>query len=288
MIKHIFDNLLFRLKLFLLNKKNRELESKKYIDYIIYRISSKRKTYLKDGYKVYSQNDEDGIIDSIFSDIGIKNKFFIEIGIGNGIENNTHYLLLKDWKGVWIDSNKVIINKLKKELPKSNKLDLICLKVTPENINKKLLDFKKYRNEINNQIPDNVDFMSIDIDSTDVFCIQALTTFKPRLICIEYNSKFPPFMKMSIKKSYSKKWNYDDYFGASLSYIADEMEKIEYRLISTNVSGSNAFFVKKELQSLCKTKNQSINELYMPSNYNLFDYNYHRPSNKFLIDKLKD
>ena len=288
MIKHIFDNLLFRLKLFLLNKKNRELESKKYIDYIIYRISSKRKTYLKDGYKVYSQNDEDGIIDSIFSDIGIKNKFFIEIGIGNGIENNTHYLLLKDWKGVWIDSNKVIINKLKKELPKSNKLDLICLKVTPENINKKLLDSKKYRNEINNQIPDNVDFMSIDIDSNDVFCIQALTTFKPRLICIEYNSKFPPFMKMSIKKSYSKKWNYDDYFGASLSYIADEMEKIEYRLISTNVSGSNAFFVKKELQSLCKTKNQSINELYMPSNYNLFDYNYHRPSNKFLIDKLKD
>ena len=43
---------------------------------------------------------------SIFKDIKYLNKTFIEIGSGSGLENNTHYLLLKGWKGVWIDSNK--------------------------------------------------------------------------------------------------------------------------------------------------------------------------------------
>ena len=55
-----------------MNKNNRELESKKFIDYIVNKIASQRETYLKGGYKVYSQSDEDGIIESIFSDIGIK------------------------------------------------------------------------------------------------------------------------------------------------------------------------------------------------------------------------
>ena len=46
--------------------------------------------------------------------------------------------------------------------------------------------------------------MSIDIDSTDVFCIQTLTTFKPRLICIEYNSKITQ-LKNKICTKHDKK-----------------------------------------------------------------------------------
>ena len=54
-------------------------------------------SYILDGYKVFSQNDEDGIIQSIFKDIGIENKLFIEIGIGDGIENNSHNLILQNF-----------------------------------------------------------------------------------------------------------------------------------------------------------------------------------------------
>ena len=74
---------------------------------------------------MYSQNDEDGIIESIFNDIGIKNKIFCEIGIGNCIENNTHYLLLKDWKGTWIDSRSKYIKKLKSKINPNQKKLLI-------------------------------------------------------------------------------------------------------------------------------------------------------------------
>ena len=52
------------------------------------------------GFKVYSQADEDGIIEEIARRIGIENGYFIEIGCGDGRENNSHYLLLKGWRGI--------------------------------------------------------------------------------------------------------------------------------------------------------------------------------------------
>ena len=67
------------------------------------------------------------------------------------------------------------------------------------------------------------------------------------------------------------------------------MENKNYKLVSTNISGSNAFYVLDELYSLCVTQDQSIDDLYMPPNYNLFDYySTHRPTLKFLINKLKE
>ena len=99
-------------------KRNGEYEEVSF-DKILNRIIlSNKPSYITKGYRVYSQNDEDGIIAGIFSDIGIINKTFIEIGIGMGIENNSHYLLLKDWRGLWIDSNKKSISQLTKILPK--------------------------------------------------------------------------------------------------------------------------------------------------------------------------
>ncbi len=288
MIKHILNNFLHRTRNYFLNKNNTEIESKKFINNNIDKISSQRSTYIKDGYKVYSQNDEDGIIESIFSDIGIKNKLFIEIGIGNGIENNTHYLLLKNWTGLWIDINAKSIKGLYNLINNSNRLDFISKKITPDNINKILNEFKTSKLKNNKKISNNIDFFSIDIDSSDIFCINALLEFRPRLICIEYNAKFPPSVKISIDQNFNRSWDNDDYFGSSLSYIVDEMEKKEYKLISTNISGSNAFFTTKELHPLCKTYNQSINDLYMPANYNLYDYYVtDKPTNKFLKDILK-
>ena len=52
------------------------------------------------GAKGYSQNDEDGIIREIFKRIGTTNKRFVEFGTGNGLENNTVFLLCQDWSGL--------------------------------------------------------------------------------------------------------------------------------------------------------------------------------------------
>ena len=60
-----------------------------------------KKNLLKYGYKVFSQQDEDGIIDEIFNRIGFGSKKFIEMGLETGVEcNTTTYCkigLIVDW-----------------------------------------------------------------------------------------------------------------------------------------------------------------------------------------------
>ena len=55
--------------------------------------------------QVFSQNGEDGIIAEIFSRIGPTNRIFVEVGAGDGSENNSAYLLLKGWSGYWFDAD---------------------------------------------------------------------------------------------------------------------------------------------------------------------------------------
>ena len=287
MIKTIFFNLMRRLKLFLTNKTNNEFLCKLYIEEIHKKIKEKKiNQYALSGFKVYSQNEEDGIIEAIFNDIGIKNKIFCEIGIGNCIENNTHYLLLKGWKGTWIDSKSKYIKKLKSKINQNQKkLDLKINKIIKENINFVI----ENKNFFKKRYPKEIDFFSIDIDSFDLDCLIALKITSPRCICIEYNPKFKENIELEISKLKDFQWKYDDYFGSSLNKINKRLVKKGYKLVATNITGSNAFFVRKDLIGKCKTKKQNLKQLYSPANFELFNYNVaHAPSNKYLIDKLNE
>jgi len=287
MIRTILYNLKKRIILFLTNKTNNEYLSKIYINQIHKKIiESKKNEYALSGFKVYSQNEEDGIIEAIFKDIGTLNKLFCEIGIGNTIENNTHYLILKDWKGLWIDRQSKFLKKLSKKISNNQKkLEMLVKKITPENINnilKKSIILAKATNS-------EIDFLSIDIDSYDLNCISSLEAFSPRLICIEYNAKIRLHIKLDIKNIENFSWEYDDYFGSSLKSVDIVMKKKGYILIATNITGSNAFYVKKELIDKCKTKGQSIEDLYSPPNFELYNFNVsHAPTNKYLIDKINE
>src|SRR5947209_3607764 len=54
------------------------------------------------GGKYFSQADEDGITLEIIKRLGIKTGTFAELGVGNGLENNTLILLANGWRGFWI------------------------------------------------------------------------------------------------------------------------------------------------------------------------------------------
>ncbi|MCS6951607.1 MAG: hypothetical protein RMK57_03650 [Bryobacterales bacterium] len=60
---------------------------------------------LGSGFKVFSMHDEDGIIEEIFRRIGETNRWFVEFGAGDGLENCTTYLLMKGWSGAWIEGS---------------------------------------------------------------------------------------------------------------------------------------------------------------------------------------
>ena len=53
----------------------RNCMSKKYKKLRIKQVNQ----YALNGFKVYSQNEEDGIIEKIFDDIGTTNKYFVKL-----------------------------------------------------------------------------------------------------------------------------------------------------------------------------------------------------------------
>lgn len=232
------------------------------------------------GFKVYSQNDEDGIIEEIFKRLGITQGTFCEIGVENGLECNTLYLLHKGWRGIWLEGNQ------KQELPIREKFKLILdskqlgfsiRMVHPNNVNQLITEELQ---KINLQ-PENIDFLSIDIDGMDIYLLEALQ-FKPKVICIEYNGKFPPTLHRRPVYNAAYVWKGTDYMGSSLLAIQEAAENMGYKLVGTHFCGSNAFLVRDDLVGDKFPGPHTADALYNPARYYLFLNNYlfntgHRP-----------
>lgn len=174
--------------------------------------------------KYYSQNGEDGIIKFIFKKVGTTNKYYVEIGSGNGEENNTRYLKSLGWQGVQIDT----IN-----FPGINKHFITAENV--ENI------FKKY------QVPDTIDLLSIDVDGNDYWIWKAIKHYYPRLVVIEYNASLPLGKSLVIPYKQHFAWDGSSFYGASLRALTKLAKGKGYQLIGTNSNGVNAFFIRDDL-----------------------------------------
>ncbi len=238
----------------------------------------KSKLYLERyGYKVFSQNDEDGMIDEIFNRIGTTNKTFIEFGVQDGLECNSHLLLTIGWKGLWIDGSATDCNKIKKAFRTSidrRKLTILNEFITKDNINA-LFDNAGFSGEL--------DFLSVDIDGNDWHVLKSILEGKqvnPRVICVEYNSLLPPARDpndestdwiMEYKEDW--RWVYDDCQGASLSAYYRLCKNHGYRLVGTSVIGSNAFFVREDLvgDKFVSDENGAL-ALYNPGRWHALTY----------------
>ncbi|TAN06648.1 MAG: hypothetical protein EPN38_08180 [Rhodanobacteraceae bacterium] len=232
------------------------------------------------GYKVYSQSDEDGILAYIFSKISTDH-VFVEIGCGNGLENNTHALILSGWRGIWIDGNERNIRAIRAAVPRNNRLVYECKMITVDNI---VSTLKSSLGELGT---DSTDLLSVDIDSNDIYVLsEAIKHIKPKVLCVEYNAKFPPPMDVKVRLP-SARWTGDDYQGASLQSFVNTIEPFGYHLITCNLSGVNAFFVRSELAD--KFPRYTTTELYQPARFYLRHLaSGHPASLKFLANAVAE
>ena len=70
----------------------------------------------KYSFSIFSQFNEDGIIQFLISNLDIKNHSFIEIGVENYEEANTRFLLENNcWQGTIIDSSSENVSYIKKQ-----------------------------------------------------------------------------------------------------------------------------------------------------------------------------
>jgi len=216
--------------------------------------------------KIWSQNNEDGIIEYIFSVIGTTNKYFVEFGVQTGDECNTRYLLeKKDWRGLMMDGGDNKKPHIKQEF------------ITAENIE---VLFKKYN------VPKSFDLLSIDIDGNDYYVWKAITNYNPRVVVIEYNSSCNPMESQVIKYDPDFKWDGTNYFGASLLALKKLGETKGFSLLGCDTNGSNAFFIRDD-QWNENLKKKNIEEAYMPPQYGkIIDGRHvgHPRSNKKMID----
>ncbi len=195
-------------------------------------------------FNVFSQSGQDGIIDEILRRIGTTNKLCVEFGVGagGGFENNSTYLLAQGWKGCWIEADGVAVERIKQQMDfliSADRLKLLLSTVTVANIAGL---FKQL------EIPTEFDLLSIDIDSFEFWVWRALSSYRPRVIVVEYNSFLPasadwvlPYEPDVVLKTGSIE------FGASLKALARLGEEMGYRLVGCDLTGSDAFFVRDDL-----------------------------------------
>lgn len=167
------------------------------------------------GFKVYSQNEEDGMIAEIFNRIGTTNRFFIEFGVQDGLECNTHYLLFQGWEGVYMEGSAEFCEKIREnfKIPlEKGQLTLLNSFITAENIND-LIAQTKAKDLV------EIDLLSIDIDGNDYHIFNAISVIKPRVIVIEINAKFPPPVEYVMPYNPTHIWDGSDIQGVRLNRL---------------------------------------------------------------------
>ena len=229
------------------------------------------------GWNSYSQCDEDGIIRECLrrlASISQETKTFIEIGCGNGLENNTHQLVLDGYKGVWVDGDPENVANIEREIGLRTKvLQTEQSFVTLENIQDLMVRSSKYLGTL------SPDFFSFDTDGNDLQVVtEALKTIGPKLLCVEYNGKFPPPTRLVMDYNPAHNWAQDDYYGATLQSWVDALDG--YRLVACNLSGVNAFFVRNDLAGEFPT--HSTEQLFQPCRYWLIGITGHPHTLKWL------
>lgn len=215
-----------------------------------------RNHFCRYGKRVFSQSDEDGLTMEIIKRLKINKGNFIELGVGNGTENNTLVLLALGFRGAWIGGESLAFQ-----------IGVDNLRL---NYQKEWITLENIQNLIENAIlfidNDMPDVLSVDLDGNDYFFIEKIFNLGvyPKLLICEINGIFPPPIRFSVDYNPSHRWNRDDYQGASLSKMNELLEKNGYKLIVCNAAtGVNAFFVKEKDFHLFPETPEIISDIYV-------------------------
>lgn len=216
---------------------------------------------LRHGEKFFSQNDEDGILLAICGRIGLQHGVFVEIGVGNGLENNSLILLMSGWRGVWLGAEALAF-----EAPDGGPLLFQECWVTKENCPSLLAHGLAALGA------SQPNLLSVDVDGNDLYLLEAAlgSGTAPDIVVAEYNAKFPPPIRWSVAYDPGHTWDGSDYQGASLQSLVDLLERFDYRLVACNVTGINAFFVKNVHAPKFADVPRAIEQLFMSADYNWF------------------
>lgn len=189
----------------------------------------------------FSQNGEDGILDVLRRQLLNSNRYVIEIGAADGMQNNSSWLVVAEqYNGLMIDGNPRLIERAKRMiLNHSIGIECLSMFVSSENI----------RELKTRALHSDPDVFSLDIDGIDYYIAKALLSggFKPKIFAVEYNSAYGPERSMTIK--YQDNFVFTNahatqlYYGVSIAAWRKLFSEFGYRFVTTDRQGVNAFFI---------------------------------------------
>ncbi len=185
--------------------------------------------------QVCSQHGEDGVTAEILRRIGTGRRVFAEIGIGDGVENNTAFFHSLGWTGFWLDSEPPRVGLSETE---SRTLRFQRSFVTRETIAAQFTELG---------VPADLDLLSIDIDQNTLYLWEALRAWRARVVIVEYNAVIPPSVNWRVAYRAERIWDGTANFGASLKAFEQLGRELGYALVHCEIVGSNAFFVRTDL-----------------------------------------
>ena len=193
---------------------------------------------------LFSQNGEDGIIRYIFSQIGFESRYFVEFGFGAHQCNSLRLILHENFKGLMMDGSE--------EQCRIFNLTCKAKGISDVHAANAFIDRDNLEHLIrSNNVPAEIDFLSIDVDGNDYWFWRCLQCINPRVICIEYNSGIGS--KYSWTIPYNKEFERFSahpsgfFAGASIKALESLGEKKGYRLVGCDTTGTNAFFLRNDL-----------------------------------------
>jgi hypothetical protein len=189
-------------------------------------------------FRLFSQNEEDGIILALFEHAGITDRRFVEIGSGSSGGNSALLAYECGWSGLMIDIESRKIESLCKSFRHNPGVVGVAADVSPANIND-ILSEHGFTGEI--------DLVSIDIDSYDYWVLESLTVVSPRVLIVEYNARLGPDLAVTIPNDRALDDVPKRLRGASLAAIEKLARRKGYRLVVCDPTGTNAFFLRDDV-----------------------------------------
>ena len=189
----------------------------------------------------FSQNGEDGVLDVLIDQLSRCDRTCVEIGSGDGVENNTAWLLVvRKFCGLMVEGDG--------HLARRTQRNIIGHSIGSECLNRFVT--REDAAGLLERAPSlQPDVFSLDIDGNDFHIMEALLKagFRPKIMVVEYNSVFGPERSVTIpyqrdfilQRSHPSQLAY----GVSIAGWRKALAAHGYRFVTVEQNGVNAFFV---------------------------------------------
>lgn len=149
--------------------------------------------------------------------------FYVDIGAQDGVLGSQTLGLAKSgWAGVAYEADRELYQGMKTRYKSLPDVTVNCELVVPEKIIKILQ---------RDGVPKEFGFLNLDIDSFDFDILDSLlTSFRPRVICVEINEMIPPPINFRVVYRPDLGWAGDNFQGFSIQAAKDICNRHCYRI----------------------------------------------------------